>query len=464
MTLLGFLDYEGKITIDGIDISRIPRKKLRSVVTVISQDDLEFDGTVRYNLCPNPNDENAKMPFNEAALVELLHRLELLELLDEHDPLGTEMSTLGLSHGQKQLMSIARSCIRNYTFNTRIIIMDEATSNLDPDKEQLVLQVFEELFFDCTVITVAHRTETLEDTDMNVKISNGRIASIRYPKQENEASSSSSAGPSTPTAQAAPPTSPTAQAAPTPTCPAAQPASYPTAQPVPSPAAQPVPFPTALRSPNPDEDYLSRPVPQLPRVQRPANFRWPPRNHPEPTPETQPPYEPPQPPHPPQAPPRPVSLPRNHIVEELLRRAREYKDPGQIYNEVYGIGVAGRLAARARGQVDRLREMARIQAEEEENAKAKRDAKIAQKREIDEARRKRKADKAERKAKGRARWGKSDPVTEGAGEGRAPVEVVEKGEKVVEKKVHEKDGREVEETVQEGDQEEFDEKGKGKIV
>ena len=113
--------------------------------------------------------------------------------------------------------------------------------------------------------------------------------------------------------------------------------------------------------------------------------------------------------------------------------------------------------------MDRLREKARIQAEEEENAKAKRDAKIAQKREIDEARRKRKADKAARKAKGRARWGKSDPVTEGAGEGRAPAELVEMDEKVVEEKIQEKESREVEENVQEGDQEEFDEKGKGKI-
>lgn len=407
MTLLGFLDYEGTITIDGVDISRIPPKKLRSVVTAISQDDLEFDGTVRYNLCPNPNDEHAKMPLNEAALIVLLDRLQLLSLLDEHDPLGTEMSTLGLSHGQKQLMSIARSCIRNYTFNTRIIIMDEATSNLDRDREQLVLQVFRELFFDCTVLTVAHRTETLEDTDMDVRIVDGRVASIRYPKQENQSTPSSAGGPATPTAQ---------------------PASTPTAQPAPDPTL----------------DFINRPVPQLPRIQRPASQQS------IPSPTTRPVRGPPWAR---QQAPRPVSLPKNSVVEALLRRAREDTDPGRRYNEEHGLGVAGRLASRARGQVDRLREKARIQAEEEENAKAKRDAKIAQKREIDEARRKRKADKAERKAKGRARWGKSNPVTEkGAGEGRAPsAEMAEKDKQVVEEKVQHKN------------EEEFDEKGKGKF-
>lgn len=77
-TLLGFLDYTGQITIDGIDISRIPRRKLRSVITAISQEDLDLEGTVRYNLFPETEDtESSKRAFNDDTAKDLLTRLGL---------------------------------------------------------------------------------------------------------------------------------------------------------------------------------------------------------------------------------------------------------------------------------------------------------------------------------------------------------------------------------------------------
>lgn len=179
MTLLGFLDYTGKITIDGIDISKIPRKKLRSIITAISQEDLNLEGTVRYNLFPETHDPDLqKNPFNEHAAIELLRRLGLLEIIDQHKGLDTIMGDLGLSYGQRQLMSIARSCIRHYTHDTRIIIMDEATSSLDHSIQEEVLQIFRELFYDCTIFAVAHREETIQGYDFRMTMADGKLQSL----------------------------------------------------------------------------------------------------------------------------------------------------------------------------------------------------------------------------------------------------------------------------------------------
>lgn len=187
MALLGFLDYTGRITIDGVDISKISLQKLRSVITAISQDDFEFEGTVRYNLCPViKGSEASEAPFGDETVLALLKELNLFHLLDKKKGLDTELSKMKLSHGQKQLMSIARSCVRNFTYKTRIVVMDEATSNLDHKIEAIVLNAIREVFTDCTVIMVAHRTETLKDASLVIELADGKLHSMRHVKQPNK--------------------------------------------------------------------------------------------------------------------------------------------------------------------------------------------------------------------------------------------------------------------------------------
>lgn len=180
MALLGFLDYTGRIIIDGVDISRISLQKLRSVITAISQDDFEFEGTVRYNLFPVvTGSDTSETPFDDETVLSLLKELKLFELLDKEKGLDTEVSKMELSHGQKQLMSIARSCVRNFTYKTKIVVMDEATSNLDHEIEAIVLNAIREVFRNCTVIMVAHRTETLQDASIEMELNDGKLCSIK---------------------------------------------------------------------------------------------------------------------------------------------------------------------------------------------------------------------------------------------------------------------------------------------
>lgn len=176
MLLLGFMTYTGRITIDGVDISQVHRRKLRDAITTITQENLDLDGTVRDNLYPWARvSSRHEYKLNPLAIDGLLDRLGLLHILGA-EKLDSQMSKLGLSHGQMQLMGIARSCFRHLSNNTRIIVMDEATSSLDQDTEEMVLQVFKEIFSDCTILTVAHRTETLQRSTLILKVADGKVS------------------------------------------------------------------------------------------------------------------------------------------------------------------------------------------------------------------------------------------------------------------------------------------------
>lgn len=181
LTLLNFLEYTGKIFIDNIDISKVPREVLRSRITTVSQDDIEFDASVRFNLCPwTMSVSPYKGNVNEAAVFNILDGLGLLRLVAKKG-LDAKMSELKLSHGQKQLMSIARACLHKLATSSRLVIMDEPTSNLDAVSEEMAQHVMDIAFWDCTVIVVAHRTETLADANIMIKMKDGKIAKQTFP-------------------------------------------------------------------------------------------------------------------------------------------------------------------------------------------------------------------------------------------------------------------------------------------
>lgn len=186
LSLLGFLDYTGKITIDGVDISRVSLKTLRSAITTISQENIEFDSTVRQDLFPWTTETvGIDGEVNSIVIASILEQLGLFDLINEHG-LDAKISLLGLSHGQKQLMCIARACFRNFTTESKIIILDEATSSLDQDVEKKVLEMFNTFFSNCTIVAVAHRTETLIDASQVVEMSKGKIVSVTGTAQEGQ--------------------------------------------------------------------------------------------------------------------------------------------------------------------------------------------------------------------------------------------------------------------------------------
>ncbi|KAM6240168.1 ATP-binding cassette sub-family C member 3 [Spheniscus humboldti] len=176
MTLCLFRILEavkGEIRIDGVKISEIGLHDLRSRLTIIPQDPVLFSGTLRMNLDP----------FNNYSDEEIWKALELSHLKrfvsSQPSMLDYECSEGGenLSVGQRQLVCLARALLRK----TRILILDEATAAIDLETDDLIQMTIRTQFEDCTVLTIAHRLNTIMDYTRVLVLDNGTIAEFDTP-------------------------------------------------------------------------------------------------------------------------------------------------------------------------------------------------------------------------------------------------------------------------------------------
>jgi ABC-type multidrug transport system fused ATPase/permease subunit len=198
----------GSISIDDVDIATVGLHALRRALSVIPQSPVMFSGSIRYNLDPFGE-------HDDATLTTVLARVHLLPHIDSladglshmiADGVGSASTLMtficllcslrmrisrsicnlftptrqgaNFSQGQRQLICIARALLRN----AQILIMDEATSAVDPVTDLLLQRTIRECFGHCTVLTIAHRLETIADADRILLLSNGRVSEFDTPR------------------------------------------------------------------------------------------------------------------------------------------------------------------------------------------------------------------------------------------------------------------------------------------
>ncbi|XP_061396384.1 probable multidrug resistance-associated protein lethal(2)03659 [Musca vetustissima] len=166
---------DGLLDIDGFDVEKLGLHDLRSRISIIPQDPVLFSGALRFNLDP----------FDERTDEEIWRALDDVKLKSYVKSLEGGLSTRvfdggsNFSMGQRQLICMARAILRH----NKILIMDEATANVDPETDKFIQEAIHTKFDKCTVLTIAHRLHTVMDNDRVLVMDAGSAVELGHPYQ-----------------------------------------------------------------------------------------------------------------------------------------------------------------------------------------------------------------------------------------------------------------------------------------
>lgn len=164
----------GSISIDGEEISKIGLEDLRSRLSIIPQEAQMFEGTIRTNLDPAGK-------FSDEELLQVLEHSSLKKFVEENEGLDTKVNDGGsnLSLGQKQLLCLGRALLTP----SSVLVLDEATAAVDYETDKLIQETIRREFKDRTILTIAHRLNTVMDSDRIMVLDAGKVVEFDAPEQ-----------------------------------------------------------------------------------------------------------------------------------------------------------------------------------------------------------------------------------------------------------------------------------------
>ncbi|PYI36243.1 ABC transporter [Aspergillus indologenus CBS 114.80] len=161
---------EGSVSIDGHDLVAYPREEIRANLTVITQEPFLMTGTVRFNIDPFGG-------AADEAIITALQRLRLWERIEREGGLEMAMKPTSWSLGQRQLLCLARAMVRK----SKVLILDEATSSVDHETEDIMQEVIETEFASHTVLAVMHRLRLIHRYDRVAVLNAGALVELDSP-------------------------------------------------------------------------------------------------------------------------------------------------------------------------------------------------------------------------------------------------------------------------------------------
>ena len=173
--------FQGAIYIDGVDITSIGLKKLRNSMCIVPQDPTLIEGTLRDNVDPLGQ-------YSDDEIISVLEELEFFDFMETNSHNKGINSSRGLMYkikefgnnlslGEKQLICFARAILKK----SKIIFLDEATASLDQRTEDIIQKSIDKHFKECTVLTIAHRVQTVKSCDKIIVMDKGKVAEFDSP-------------------------------------------------------------------------------------------------------------------------------------------------------------------------------------------------------------------------------------------------------------------------------------------